>query len=355
MLSNSSALRSQDLLPPPSRHLPLQISVGIVVFNEEAQMTRVFHLLAQQELLPREIIVVDNGSDDHTLEIVNSLRHDISIPIQILRSPTNNMGLARSMVVTEATSPFVAFLDADCSPPPNWLGELSAQFSEGRKIYGAQLAGVCGANRLPETSKFKRAVNLVLKSPLGHGYSPQAWRPTCVRPTDHLPTTNCLIFKDALLLSGNFSHARVRAGEDVEMGRRLRKNGWILLLCPTPVMINDSAQTLKEWTERMRRFGQANQELMTRTPGFRHGPSWLAVLILMAAVLFFITKISWLQALWPLGIYFSLIAIEAIRLERRSLKNQLRVASLLVLTHANYFWGWVAGSFASSVTARFTR
>ncbi len=72
-----------------------------------------------------ELIFVDNGSTEDSAEIVG--RHP---RIQLLHEPRRDPYLACNRGIDAARGEYVVFLDADCQPADDWLGELSRSIDE---------------------------------------------------------------------------------------------------------------------------------------------------------------------------------------------------------------------------------
>ena len=69
---------------------------------------------------PREVIVVDDGSPDETASVAESVRTELGeTTLKIFRQDNLGAGAARNRAVREATSDYLAFLDAD----DEWLPE----------------------------------------------------------------------------------------------------------------------------------------------------------------------------------------------------------------------------------------
>lgn len=96
--------------------LPL-ISLIIPTFNEERYisdcLSAVANLNYPKELL--EVIVVDNGSKDRTVEIAENFN------CTVLTLPAGRVGAVRNFGVSNSGGEIIAFLDGDCVPPKNWL------------------------------------------------------------------------------------------------------------------------------------------------------------------------------------------------------------------------------------------
>ncbi len=105
---------------PPSPALPpaLPISATIICKNEEACIGK---CLSSLEGL-REIIVVDSGSTDETLGIVEHHRRR-GLPIRLIHQPWLGYAAQKQFALDEATEPWVLSIDAD-----EWLdGVLRAE------------------------------------------------------------------------------------------------------------------------------------------------------------------------------------------------------------------------------------
>ncbi len=99
-----------------------KISVIIPAYNEEGYIGIALDALAQQTY-PRqnfEIIVVNNASTDKTAEIAKE--HGADVVIFEEKRGTN---CARQAGLQQSLGKIVAFLDADCIPPPEWLDRIS--------------------------------------------------------------------------------------------------------------------------------------------------------------------------------------------------------------------------------------
>jgi GT2 family glycosyltransferase len=79
--------------------------------------------VAQQTLRPSQVLVVDNGSTDASVELVREL-----FPEARLVTFSENRGFAAAMNagIAETTADLVAFLNNDAVAEPTWLEELAA-------------------------------------------------------------------------------------------------------------------------------------------------------------------------------------------------------------------------------------
>jgi glycosyltransferase involved in cell wall biosynthesis len=104
----------------------MKISVVIPALNEQGFIEKAVASLVGQSLPRRdfEIIVVDNGSTDETSALAKRAGADC-----VVFEPMKGLSAARARGLAQATAPIIAFLDADCLAPPNWLERILRTFA----------------------------------------------------------------------------------------------------------------------------------------------------------------------------------------------------------------------------------
>src|SRR5438309_1296284 len=87
------------------------VTALIDTYNHEAFIEKAIESVLQQEFPPadREIIVVDDGSTDHTPEIV----HKFEPRVRLLRKQNGGQASAFNAAIPECNGEVVAFLDGD--------------------------------------------------------------------------------------------------------------------------------------------------------------------------------------------------------------------------------------------------
>lgn len=86
------------------------ISVVIPLYNKGANIAATLNSVLSQSHSPGEIIVVDDGSTDNGPEVVQQYAHQ---GVRLIRQVNQGVSSARNKGLNEATSEYVAFLDAD--------------------------------------------------------------------------------------------------------------------------------------------------------------------------------------------------------------------------------------------------
>ena len=99
---------------PPEQAAMAEVSVIIPAYRATGTIVRALKSVAAQTLRPRQVVVVDDGSGDGTLEAARACEAGLGgIELKVLSQDHRGAGAARNRAVTEADQPFVAFLDAD--------------------------------------------------------------------------------------------------------------------------------------------------------------------------------------------------------------------------------------------------
>ena len=101
---------------------PPLVSIVVGVRNMETTIIPCIESLLAQTYPSTEIIIVDDGSDDKTPEMVKNF------PVKLIQTEKKGISHARNIGFLEATSEFVAYTDADCTIVPNWLEVVMPHF-----------------------------------------------------------------------------------------------------------------------------------------------------------------------------------------------------------------------------------
>jgi cellulose synthase/poly-beta-1,6-N-acetylglucosamine synthase-like glycosyltransferase len=212
-----------------------KVSLYIPCYNADRYLARCLEGALRQDHPPAEIIVVDDGSVDGSLEIASRY------PVRIVRHERNRgLAAARNTGVRASRCGLVAAIDADCIPRPDWLGKMLEAFEN----CGA--AGVGG--RLEE---------------LNRATLPDLWR-TLHMVQHHgarmLPRTrfiwghSTLFRKSALESVGLYQEALRTNAEDSYICRKLHAAGFALAYQPEAVVDHLRVDTLASVMDNFRRW-----------------------------------------------------------------------------------------------------
>lgn len=105
---------------------PVSISVVIPLFNKADAIEATIRSVLRQSRLPEELIVVDDGSSDGSVELVERVlaKADGRVHWQLLSQKNAGVSVARNRGAESSTSRYIAFLDADDEWLPAYLAEV---------------------------------------------------------------------------------------------------------------------------------------------------------------------------------------------------------------------------------------
>lgn len=115
------------MINPASAVTGAEISLVIPICNEAATLPQLLATIAAQRVAPRELLVVDSGSTDGSVALVEQWAEQSGYGKQRCRVITNPGGMPganRNLGVAVATGEWIAFLDGGIAPEPDWLAHL---------------------------------------------------------------------------------------------------------------------------------------------------------------------------------------------------------------------------------------
>ncbi len=138
------------------------VSINIVSFNSEKFISRAIKSVLDQNFSRWEIIIVDNGSTDNTLKIVDTfLKRNKKIKVFKLRKP--NQPKARNLAIKKSLSNLIAVLDSDDECEKNRL-EIQYKFMKENKnvnFLGSYTNVIDEQNNFLHQNKYPSEPNLI--------------------------------------------------------------------------------------------------------------------------------------------------------------------------------------------------
>jgi len=107
------------------------VSLVLVTYNSEAPLPALLDSLEATTYEPYELIVVDNGSSDATVSLIERRRPDATL---LTNAPSRGYGAGCNQGAARARGDFLVFLNPDIVVPPGWLEALVGCFQGDRRI-----------------------------------------------------------------------------------------------------------------------------------------------------------------------------------------------------------------------------
>ncbi|MDA8200608.1 MAG: glycosyltransferase family A protein [Thermaerobacter sp.] len=110
--------------------LPPTVSVVIPTYNQATTLPATLAAVAAQSMPPREVVVVDDGSTDHTPAVLADIARNYPLPLVIRRQANAGPGPARDLGWRTATGSLIAYTDSDALPHRDWLEAALPYFTD---------------------------------------------------------------------------------------------------------------------------------------------------------------------------------------------------------------------------------
>jgi glycosyltransferase involved in cell wall biosynthesis len=122
----------------------VKVSVIATVLNERPAIRRLLESLAAQSRPPDEVVIVDGGSNDGTVDLLEEWAGSERMPLRVLERPDANISEGRNAAIDAATGDVIATTDAGVRIEAGWLEALLAPFEEGAHATGFPVSVVSG-------------------------------------------------------------------------------------------------------------------------------------------------------------------------------------------------------------------
>lgn len=112
----------------------MKISVVIPCYNAQQWITQTLESVLAQTFPAYEIFVIDDGSSDRSVELVQTIAKTSPVPITLIYSDRLGPAGARNQGIEASTGDWIAFLDADDWWKPNHLERIQAAVANSKDV-----------------------------------------------------------------------------------------------------------------------------------------------------------------------------------------------------------------------------
>ncbi len=187
----------------------MEVSLITTVLNEEKSILKFLESILNQNQLPDDVVIVDGGSKDKTVEIISQFaKEHRKPPIQLIKSPGANRSKARNLAIQGSKYSVIAVSDSGCELPPQWLAEITQPFNK------KNIDIVAGAYQPITNTLWQRAA--------ATGASVNFAR---VNPATFLPSSRSVAFRKAAWKKVGGYPEHLNTAEDLVFAQRLLKAG----------------------------------------------------------------------------------------------------------------------------------
>lgn len=187
------------------------ISVIIPLYNKEQSIIDTINSVLNQTFLDFELIIVNDGSTDNSLNVVNKI---VDNRIRIINKANGGVSSARNVGILEAKFEYIAFLDGDDIWHEKHLEILYTSLIKFNKqdIGGIGTTFYKSSSKIIDRSKIKKADPVIVED----------YFKFMVSPKPRFNSSTLLVLKSKIKETGLFNE-NLKYGEDVEFWFKLFK------------------------------------------------------------------------------------------------------------------------------------
>lgn len=215
-------------------HKPALVSVIVITLNEEKNIAACLDSLLRLDYPPeKHSITVVDASQDATPEIVRGYPK-----VRYLRSE-KGFSRQRNAGLHATESEIVAFTDADCLIPPEWLRVINRVFKN------PNISGIGGNALLPPGSGYFERCAAAIGHPAGGSIGFDANVARGPGGIDFIAGCNSVFRRPALEAVGGYDPGFEDGGEDVDISRRLKRSGFFIEYVPELTVYHKPKSSLR--------------------------------------------------------------------------------------------------------------
>lgn len=308
------------------------VSLVIPTLNEALHIERVINEVRPQ-CFDFEILVVDGGSEDDTIDIVNKLG---DARIRVIHNPERIQSAGVNLAISESDprSRYFIRVDAHCSYPAGWSDLIVRHL-----IDTGATSVVVPMHTLPDNvvDTIQAAIAYSQNSRLGNGGSVHRGKQFVSRYVEH--GHHAGFIKDFFILNGGYDTS-FAANEDAEYDQRTARNHAKVWLSSDAEIIYFPRKTMTKLSSQYFRYGAGRCATVLKhraMPKFRQMiPIFIALSAISAVFLWTFNPIF----LLPFLAYLLFVLVFAFTSDGTS-KFSLQVFLALVVMHLSWGFGFI--------------
>ena len=217
----------------------MEVTVSITIRNEHDNISKLLDSLLRQTTIPAEILIVDGGSTDGTIDIIKKYQKR-SKRIKLLQT-TCSRSEGRNMAVDTANYNIIAMTDAGCVADKYWLERIIDPFNNER------IDIVAGFYKMVGDKPIQKAASVYL------GVLPRDFN------ARFLPSTRSIAFtRGAYEKVGGFPEDLDDTAEDTVFNFRALEAGLVFTRVKTAIVRWGMPQTIGEFSKKIFNYAKGD-------------------------------------------------------------------------------------------------
>jgi len=274
----------------------LPVSVAIAAYNEEKVIGRTLQAICRSQYADlQEILVVDDGSSDHTRDIVTEMAASDS-RIRLLRQKHGGKAAALNWAFAVAQSPVMVTLDADTIFTPATVGNLARHFMRDKSQRLGAVAGVIKVGNLRNVLTRWQALDYITMINIDRGAQ------DVLHAIMVAPGACAAWSREAVLRVGGYSRSTL--AEDCALVLDLQQAGYSVTQDDEAVCYTEAPETVRALTRQRYRWMYGSIQAMWKHRRMIFNPryGWLGMLTLPVAVISVLTPLVFLPFVYAMAV-----------------------------------------------------
>ncbi|MDY6986984.1 MAG: glycosyltransferase [Thermodesulfobacteriota bacterium] len=215
----------------------MKLSVVVPAYNAEKTLPVLLDSLLTQSCRDFEVIVVDDGSRDDTVSIIEKYSCQ-AIQLKENHGPA----YCRNLGAQKAQGEILVFTDSDCGVTPDWLKTIQNHFCD------KETEAIMGRLVLLPSNYVGDSIS-ALGFPAGGAIGfDKIWKVDGDGFTDSLSSCNCAVKKDIFWKAGGFDETfPFPGGEDSLLAYEIRRLGYRIKYCSDVVAYHKARDSLRDF------------------------------------------------------------------------------------------------------------
>jgi len=245
----------------------MKISFLVPTYNDEAHIEMsIQSILKQKTEHDKEIIVVNDGSEDNTRHILKQLLNEIP-ELKVIHKINAGESSALNEGLKHCTGNFIAIVEADTELAENWLSLVIAAFDS------EEIMGVGG--RLVAISDDPWIARLA-------GYEIEEKYKTKPKFCQHITSANAIYRQEAFKKFGNFDECLLNASLDSDFNRRIIEGRYKLLYIKNAIARHHFKPTVIQYLKRQ--YAYALYRLHVKQLILYPADKWLSINVALCSL-----------------------------------------------------------------------
>lgn len=131
----------------------MDLTIAILTYNSSSTIIKCLKSLNKQTWRFFKVIIIDDNSDDSTLQLIDAYKFKLSFPITIYQNGSRNISTGRNIAINNCQTKYLSFMDSDAYAEKDWAKCINNNFSTDK-----QLAILGGSEIIVHNNKFSEGI-----------------------------------------------------------------------------------------------------------------------------------------------------------------------------------------------------